>query len=96
VVAPKNSIWNFAPLILSVASVWQLWAGRWWPVVVTGVGWALIQAQAVIDSARETFYRGGSHTTWFSALALYGALLIGVALAALLLMKPAESEAGLR
>jgi hypothetical protein len=88
VVAPKNSFWNFAPLILAVASVWQLWARRWWPLVATAVGFGLIQAQSVIDTARGTFYRGGSYMTWLSALALYGALLIGGALAGLLLAQP--------
>jgi hypothetical protein len=87
VVAPKNSFWNFAPLILAVASVWRLWAGRRWPLVVTAIGLGLIQAQSVIDTARGTFYRGGSYITWFSALALYGALMIGGSLATLLLVK---------
>jgi hypothetical protein len=85
VIAPKNSFWNFAPLILAVASVWQLRAMHRWPVALTVVGWLLMQAQAQIDSARDTFYRGGSALTWLSGLALYGALLIGGALAWLMI-----------
>ena len=72
---------RFAPLILTVASIWQLRARQWWPVVLAGVGWLLIQAQSQIDAARETFYRGGPQLTWLSGLALYGAVVIGGALA---------------
>ncbi len=85
VIAPKNSFWNYAPLILTIASVWQLRAEHRWPVALTAIGWLLIQAQSQIDSARDTFYRGGSYLTWLSGLALYGALLIGGSLAWLLL-----------
>jgi Glycosyltransferase family 87 len=88
VIAPKNSFWNFAPLILALASVWQLRANHRWPLVLAGAGWLLIQAQSQIDSARDTFYRGGSNLTWLSGLALYGALLIGAALVWLLLARP--------
>jgi hypothetical protein len=92
VIAPKNSFWNFAPLILTAASVWQLRARHWGPVVLAGAGWLLIQAQSQIDTARDTFYRGSPQLTWLSGLALWGALLIGGALAWLLLASgdPAE------
>ncbi|HSP65242.1 MAG TPA: hypothetical protein VLO10_03535, partial [Candidatus Deferrimicrobium sp.] len=87
VIAPKNSFWNFAPLIIAVVSVWQLRGHHRWPVALTVVGWLLIQGQSQLDSARDTVYRGGSYLTWFSGLALWGALLIGGALAWLLLAK---------
>ena len=86
VIAPKNSFWNFAPLILAVATVWQLRGTHRWPLALTAIGWLLIQAQSQIDTARDTFYRGGAGMTWLSGLALYGALLIGAALACLLLV----------
>ncbi len=86
VIAPKNSFWNFAPLILAVAAVWQMRGQHWWPLALTAIGWLLIQAQSQIDTARDTFYRGGAGMTWLSGLGLYGALLIGTALACLLLM----------
>jgi len=93
VVAPKNSFWNYTPLLFAAASVWRLRAGRWWPPILALIGWLLIEAQSHIDVDRDTFYRAGPGLTWLSSLALYGAIFIGGVLAHLLLSNPGRSGA---
>ena len=87
VAAPKNSLWNFTPLLLTVAYAWPLVARRWGPLAFGVAGWLLIEAQAELGVARDTVYRGGPAFAWLSSVGLYGALMLG-ALNAYLLLRP--------
>ncbi|GAC1478432.1 MAG: hypothetical protein PVSMB9_00890 [Candidatus Dormibacteria bacterium] len=89
--APKNSLWNFTPLLLCLVFAWTRLDGRWWLLGMGIIGWVLIEAQAQLDAARETVYRGSAALAWLSSIGLYGALLIG-ALAAYVLLRPGSSR----
>jgi hypothetical protein len=88
VCAPKNSLWNFTPLLICVAYGWSQLGGRWHLFAVGLVGWLLIELQAQLDSARETVYQGGAALAWLSSVGLYGGLILG-ALTAYLVLRPA-------
>jgi hypothetical protein len=77
VAAPKNSFWNFTPLLLCVIFVWTQVRGRWWVAAVGVFGWLLLELQAQLDSARETIYQGSPALAWLSSVGLYGALILG-------------------
>jgi hypothetical protein len=81
VVAPKNSLWNFTPLLLGIAFAFPLLRYRPPPLLAGAAGWLMIEVQAQLDSARETVYRSDPGLTWLSSIGLYGALLIGVVIA---------------
>lgn len=85
VAAPKNSLWNYAPLLLTVFFCWPLVRKRAAPMAVLVAALALIEIQAVIDYFRHSFYTS-SGSTWLSSLALYGALLL-IALNAYLVLR---------
>ena len=85
--APKNSLWNFTPLLLCIAFIWTAVRGRWWIVAVGVAGWLLIELQAQLDSARETVYQASPALAWLSSVGLYGALIIG-GITAYLLLRP--------
>ena len=87
VAAPKNSLWNFTPLLLCIAFIWTAVRGRWWIVAVGVAGWLLIELQAQLDSARETVYQASPALAWLSSVGLYGALIIG-GITAYLLLRP--------
>jgi hypothetical protein len=89
VVAPKNSLWNFTPLLLSIVFIWTRLHGRWWVFAIGVFGWLLLELQAQLDSARETIYRGSAALAWLSSLGLYGALILG-ALTAYVVLSPGE------
>ena len=75
VAAPKNSLWNYAPLLLVVFFCWPLVRRRAGGLAVLLAGLVLIETQAVIDYFRHSFYTSPG-LTWASSLALYGALLL--------------------
>lgn len=75
VAAPKNSLWNYAPLLLTVFFCWPLVRRRPPRLAVLIAGLALIEVQAVVDYFRHGFYSSPG-LTWLSSLALYGALLL--------------------
>jgi hypothetical protein len=88
VIAPKNSLWNFTPLLLGITFTVARLAGRWWLLVLGGIGWFLIELQAQLDAARDTAYQASPAQAWFSSLGLYGALILG-AVTAYILLRPA-------
>jgi Glycosyltransferase family 87 len=88
VAAPKNSLWNFTPLLLCVVFLWAQLRGRWWIFGVGLLGWLLIEAQAQLDNARETVYQASPALAWLSSVGLYGALILG-GLCAYVLLRPA-------
>ena len=87
VAAPKNSLWNFTPLLLCIVFLWTSLRGRWWIGAVGLAGWLLLELQAQLDSARQTVYQASPALTWLSSVGLYGALLLG-ALTAYVLLRP--------
>ncbi|MEO6796253.1 MAG: glycosyltransferase 87 family protein [Candidatus Dormibacter sp.] len=93
--APKNSLWNFTPLLLCLVFTWTQLNRRWWMLGGGVLAWLMIEAQAQLDAARETVYRASSALTWLSSVGLYGALLIG-ALTAYALWRPGEARPPLR
>ncbi len=87
VVAPKNSFWNFTPLLLCVVFVWAQLRGRRWIFAAGLLGWLLLEAQAQLDNARETIYQASPVLAWLSSVGLYGALILG-GLCAYVLLRP--------
>jgi hypothetical protein len=90
VAAPKNSLWNYAPLLLALFFCWPLVRRRALGLAVLLTGVTLIEIQAVVDYFRHSFYTSAG-LTWLSSLALYGALLL-IALNAYLVLE-ADDEA---
>ncbi|HEY8678345.1 MAG TPA: glycosyltransferase family 87 protein [Candidatus Dormibacteraeota bacterium] len=95
VTAPKNSLWNFTPLLLCVVFTWTRLRGRWWIFAVGLLGWLLLELQAQLDSARETIYQSSPALAWLSSVGLYGALIVG-ALTAYVLLRPGSPTPSLR
>ncbi|HEX3628898.1 MAG TPA: glycosyltransferase family 87 protein [Candidatus Dormibacteraeota bacterium] len=90
VAAPKNSLWNFAPLLLGIVFAWTRLDRRWWLLAIGVAGWLLLEAQAQLDSARATVYLGDPALSWLSSVGLYGALIIGAVTAYVLLYPTAR------
>jgi Glycosyltransferase family 87 len=77
VAAPKNSFWNFTPLLLCLVFIWTQLRGRWWIFAIGLFGWLLLEVQAQLDSARETIYQSSPALAWLSSVGFYGALILG-------------------
>ncbi len=95
VIAPKNSLWNFTPLLLPIVFLWTQLRGRWWIFIAGVFGWLLLELQAQLDSSRETVYQSSPALAWLSSVGLYGALIIG-ALTAYVLLSAQEVRQPLR
>jgi hypothetical protein len=93
--APKNSLWNFTPLLLAVTFVFARLAGRWWLAALGVLGWLLIELQAQLDGARETIYQASPALAWLSSVGLYGAIILG-GLCAYVLLRPGLAAGGHR
>ncbi len=91
VAAPKNSLWNFTPLLLCVVFLWTRLRGRWWILAVGVVAWLMLEAQAQLDNARETIYQASPSLAWLSSVGLYGALILG-GLTAYVLLRPGLAD----
>jgi hypothetical protein len=78
VVAPKNSLWNFAPLVITFACAWTSGLGRRW-VGVLLLAWSLIAVQGPADLARYSV--NGPLALGLSGMALAGAFLLFAVLA---------------
>ena len=92
VCAPKNSFWNFTPLLISIVFAWLELGRRWWLFAVGVFGWLLLEAQAQLDSARATVYLASPDLAWLSSIGLYGALIIGGVIAFALLRPPSTGR----
>jgi hypothetical protein len=88
--APKNSLWNFTPLLLAITFMVARLAGRWWLLALGVVGWLLIELQAQLDGARETIYQASPALAWLSSVGLYGAFVLG-GLCAYVVLRPGFS-----
>lgn len=91
VAAPKNSFWNFTPLLLGVVFAWTQLRGRWWLFAIGVVGWLLLELQAQLDSARATVYQSSPALAWLSSVGLYGALILG-GVTAYVLLRPGSVD----
>jgi hypothetical protein len=89
--APKNSLWNFTPLLLAISFVVARLAGRWWLLALGVLGWLLIELQAQLDGSRETVYQASAALAWLSSVGLYGALIIG-GVTAYALLRPGSAD----
>src|SRR5262245_3583124 len=76
VAAPKNSLWNFTPMLLAMAYCWPRVRLRPAPLAVLLLGWGAIELQSSLDAARGAIYRGSPAFAWLSSTAPYGTLLI--------------------
>jgi hypothetical protein len=88
VAAPKNSLWNYTPVVLLLFYAWPLVRRRPELLATLVAGLALVEVQAVVDYFRHNFY-AVPQLTWLSSLALYGSLLL-MALNAYLLLSAAD------
>jgi hypothetical protein len=77
VAAPKNSLWNFTPLLIGILYTWVQLDRRWWLFGIGLGGWLLLEAQAQLDSARATVYQASPAFAWLSSVGLYGGLMLG-------------------
>jgi len=78
VAAPKNSIWNFTPLLVVIVFTWTLVRDRPPAVALLAVAWALADALSPAGWLED---RLGVHSAWLTSLPLYGGLLLGGLLA---------------
>jgi hypothetical protein len=77
VATPKNSLWNFTPLLVVIVFTWTLVRDRPAAVGLLAAAWALADAEGPAIWLAD---HAGIHTPWLSSLPLYGALLLGVLL----------------
>jgi alpha-1,2-mannosyltransferase len=85
VAAPKNSLWNFAPLLVVIVFTWSLVRSRPAALALLAAAWALIDGQNAADALRAAIPNAAA-SAWLSSLPLYGALLLGGVLAFALLL----------
>jgi hypothetical protein len=88
VAAPKNSLWNYTPLLLALVFCWPRVRHRIPLLATLALGFGLIELQSRINLVRDTFYAGHPALTWLSSLALYGALIVLGLTAYLVLTEP--------
>ena len=88
VAAPKNSLWNYTPLLLAAAYCWSSARHRPGPLLVLLAAWTLVEAQPVVDFWLERAGPASPSLTPFMSTALFGALLLG-GLTAYLVLQPA-------
>lgn len=93
VAAPKNSLWNYTPMVLLVFYSWPFVRRQPRLLAVLISGLALVEVQAVVDYYRHTFYSRPA-LTWLSSLALYGGLVLIGLNAYLLLAAPDQLPDG--
>ncbi|MDP9325215.1 MAG: DUF2029 domain-containing protein, partial [Candidatus Dormibacteraeota bacterium] len=93
VAAPKNSLWNYTPLMLALAWCYPRVRHRPVRLLALVMGFALVEVQSRIDLVHDTFYLGSPALTWLSSVALYGALMVLGLTAYLLVREPTGSGA---
>jgi hypothetical protein len=76
VAAPRNSLWDFAPILIAMAWCWSLVRARPLLGAVLAAGWALIQVQQTIYDFGPDPQMGRAWLGLLGSTALYGALLL--------------------
>jgi hypothetical protein len=80
VAAPKNSLWNYAPLVVAMVHWWSASGRRRRDAAVLGLAWTLVSVQGVVDLAELHLSHPPGVVGALSSAALAG----GLALLALL------------
>jgi hypothetical protein len=76
VAAPKDSLWNFAPVIVAVVYCWWLSRGRTAALVVLGLSWSLIATQGLLDVVHDSVSAHPATAFWLSSPGLLGDLVL--------------------
>jgi hypothetical protein len=77
VAAPKNSLWNFAPLLIVFVYCLTGLRRRRVAAGLLVLAYVLLGLQQIVNTARDSLYQGNSALTWLSSLGFYGAMLLG-------------------
>lgn len=85
IAAPRNSLWNFAPLLLGMAWCWPRVRHRPHLLAVLLAAWALIELQAKVFEGGPGLQSDNAWLGLLGSIALYGAVLLGGLIAYLLL-----------
>jgi hypothetical protein len=86
--APKNSLWNFAPLVVAWVQWWSASRRGLRVVWLGGLAWALVSLQGVVDAARGLREGQPVAAGVLASVALVGGLLLLGLLAHQLLTEP--------
>ena len=92
VAAPKNSLWNFAPLVVAGTQWWSASDRRFRAAALGTLAWALVGLQSVVDAAQG--FRDGQSVlagALGSVALLGGLLLLGMLAHQLLAARPAAA-----
>jgi glycosyl transferase family 87 len=76
VAAPKNSLWNFAPLLIVAFHSWTLAGERRRDLALLALSIALLNGQPAFEAVRGLLPSHPPVLSWASSLPLYGALLL--------------------
>jgi Glycosyltransferase family 87 len=90
VAAPKNSLWNFAPLIVALVYGWSVALDRPRALALLALSWALIDGQRVVEHLTAGPSGHPAAAAWLSSVPLYGAFLLCGVLIHLLLQRRAR------
>jgi hypothetical protein len=91
VAAPKNSLWNFAPLLVAGAQWWSASGRGPRAAVLGGIVWALVSLQGVVDATQGLREGQPVAAGLLASVALLGALLLLGLLAHQLATAPAAA-----
>jgi hypothetical protein len=83
--APHNSLWNFAPLLVTATWCWPRLHRRPALLAVFLLSWVLINVQAGIYTLGDSLYHHSPAASLLGSLGLYGVLILGTLNAFLLL-----------
>jgi hypothetical protein len=86
VAAPRNSLWNFAPILVCFASGWKLARDRPRLLVLLCAAAVLLEVQGEANVLRDWIYGSSPTLVLLASCGLYGALLLGAVLARELLV----------
>jgi len=90
VAAPKNSLWNFAPLLVAGMQWWSASRRSLGAAGLAGLAWALVTLQGVVDAARGLREGQPVVAGTLASVAVVGGLLLLGMLAHQLLTAPAS------
>lgn len=76
IAAPRNSLWDFAPILIAMAWCWTLVRARPLLCALLVAGWALIQVQQTIYDLGPDPQMANAWLGLLGSTALYGALLL--------------------